>query len=92
MNRQPPADYDAWYETTRGTWIGAAEAEAILRLGGISTDTYFLDAGAGPAGSAAASRPRVHTSSAWTATRARARRRAGSASLRRVYGGQDFVI
>lgn len=48
MNRQiSPDDYDTWYETPRGVWIGAAEAEALLHLGGIGAGTHVLDVGCG---------------------------------------------
>lgn len=48
MNRHiSPGDYEAWYETPRGAWMGTAEAEALLRLGKIGIDTYVLDAGCG---------------------------------------------
>lgn len=48
MNRQiSPGDYDAWYETPRGAWAGAAEAEALLRLAEIGIGTHALDVGCG---------------------------------------------
>lgn len=48
MNRHiSPRDYEAWYETPRGAWMGTAEAEKLVRLGGIGIDTHVLDAGCG---------------------------------------------
>lgn len=48
MNRHiSPRDYEAWYETPRGAWMGSVEAEKLIRLGGIGVDTRVLDAGCG---------------------------------------------
>lgn len=42
-----PADYDAWYASPRGAWIGAREAELLVRLGKIAPGQTLLDAGCG---------------------------------------------
>lgn len=42
-----PADYEAWYATPRGSWIGRIEAEALIRLGGLGPGRCVLDAGCG---------------------------------------------
>lgn len=42
-----PAEYDAWYETARGRWMGEAEAGALIRLGGLGPGVMLLDAGCG---------------------------------------------
>lgn len=42
-----PADYDAWYASPRGAWIGAREAELLVRLGKIAPGQTLLDAGSG---------------------------------------------
>ncbi len=48
MNRHiSPRDYEAWYETPRGAWMGLVEAEKLIRFGGIGVDTYVLDVGCG---------------------------------------------
>ena len=41
------ADYDAWYATSRGAWLGGREVEALIRLGGIGSGTILLDVGCG---------------------------------------------
>ena len=42
-----PAGYDAWYASPRGAWIGAREAELLVRLGKIAPGQTLLDAGCG---------------------------------------------
>lgn len=43
-----PHAYDAWYATPRGAWMGAAEARALIALGGLLRDGQtLLDAGCG---------------------------------------------
>lgn len=42
-----PADYDAWYDTPRGHWIGQAEFRLALRLLGARPGQSLLDAGCG---------------------------------------------
>ena len=48
MNRNlSAADYDSWYATARGAWMGNREAEALIRLGEIGPDRRVLDVGCG---------------------------------------------
>src|SRR3990172_3870771 len=48
MNRRmSPEEYDGWYRTARGTWIGNLEAAALIRLGEIGADRRVLDVGCG---------------------------------------------
>ena len=42
-----PAEYDAWYYTARGAWMGEAEAQALIRLGGLGPGQTLLDVGCG---------------------------------------------
>ncbi len=42
-----PADYEAWYATPRGAWIGGLEADALIRLGNLGAGRHVLDAGCG---------------------------------------------
>jgi SAM-dependent methyltransferase len=42
-----PADYDAWYRTPRGAWMGEAEAKALIRIGGLGRGRTVLDVGCG---------------------------------------------
>ena len=46
-NRPGPADYEAWYATARGAWMGNREAETLIRLGGIGPGDTLLDVGCG---------------------------------------------
>ncbi|WP_091195259.1 class I SAM-dependent methyltransferase [Formivibrio citricus] len=43
----PPEDYDAWYETARGRWIGDTEYRQLHRLLGAQRNDSILDAGCG---------------------------------------------
>jgi ubiquinone/menaquinone biosynthesis C-methylase UbiE len=43
----PPDEYDAWYATARGTWMGETEAKLLIRLGEIGPGVTLLDAGCG---------------------------------------------
>lgn len=42
-----PASYDAWYETSRGRWIGETEFRLISRLLGIRPGDTVLEVGCG---------------------------------------------
>ena len=42
-----PADYDAWYDTPRGRWIGDAEFELSRRLLQANPGDSLLDVGCG---------------------------------------------
>lgn len=42
-----PADYDAWYETSRGRWIGAREFALLARLLDTRPGETLLDVGCG---------------------------------------------
>lgn len=42
-----PADYDAWYDTPRGAWIGATEYRLVRRLAGYQSGESLLDVGCG---------------------------------------------
>ncbi len=42
-----PADYDAWYRSARGAWMGEEEASALIRLGGLGPGLSVLDVGCG---------------------------------------------
>lgn len=42
-----PADYDAWYETSRGRWIGAREFALLARLLDARPGETLLDVGCG---------------------------------------------
>ncbi len=42
-----PADYDAWYQTARGRWIGDTEFRLIARLLGQCPGRQLLDVGCG---------------------------------------------
>lgn len=42
-----PADYDAWYSTPRGAWIGEAEFRLMRRLAGVRQRDTLLDVGCG---------------------------------------------
>jgi ubiquinone/menaquinone biosynthesis C-methylase UbiE len=43
----PPDEYDAWYVTARGAWMGETEAKSLIRLGEIGPGSTLLDAGCG---------------------------------------------
>jgi SAM-dependent methyltransferase len=43
----PPDEYDAWYATARGAWMGETEAKSLIRLGEIGPGSTLLDAGCG---------------------------------------------
>ncbi len=48
MNRHlSPEKYDGWYRAARGVWIGAREAETLIRLGEIGAGRRVLDVGCG---------------------------------------------
>lgn len=42
-----PADYDAWYDTPRGRWIGEVELRLLAHLLGPRTGGTLLDVGCG---------------------------------------------
>lgn len=42
-----PADYDAWYDTPRGRWIGEAESHLLAHLLEPQPDETLLDVGCG---------------------------------------------
>ena len=42
-----PATYDAWYQTTRGSWIGQQEFSTILKLFQPEEGQSLLDVGSG---------------------------------------------
>lgn len=42
-----PADYDAWYDSTRGRWIGDTEYLLLLALLAPRPDARLLDVGCG---------------------------------------------
>ncbi len=42
-----PEEYDAWYRTPRGRWIGAVEYRLLGRLLSPRTDETLLDVGCG---------------------------------------------
>lgn len=42
-----PADYDAWYDTPRGSWIGAREFALMADLLGAHSGETLLDIGCG---------------------------------------------
>lgn len=42
-----PADYDAWYDSARGRWIGEREYRLLLALLAPRPDTRLLDVGCG---------------------------------------------
>lgn len=42
-----PADYDAWYDTARGRWIGETEFRLLRRLLNPQPDESLLDVGCG---------------------------------------------
>jgi SAM-dependent methyltransferase len=42
-----PADYDAWYDTPRGRWIGETEFQLAARLLAAKTGDSLLDVGCG---------------------------------------------
>ena len=46
-NHTGPADYETWYATARGAWMGNREAEMLIRLGGIGPGDTLLDVGCG---------------------------------------------
>lgn len=43
----PPDEYDAWYASARGAWMGETEAKLLIRLGEIRPESTLLDAGCG---------------------------------------------
>ncbi len=47
MSPVTPADYDAWYDTPRGRWIGATEYALIRRLLDLRPGHSVLDVGCG---------------------------------------------
>lgn len=42
-----PADYDSWYSTPRGAWIGETEFRLMRRLAGVRQRDTLLDVGCG---------------------------------------------
>lgn len=46
-NTTNPADYEAWYHTPRGQWIGQTEFTLLLRLLRPTTGSTLLDVGCG---------------------------------------------
>lgn len=42
-----PADYDAWYNTPRGRWIGETEFRLVSRLLNARPEARLLDVGCG---------------------------------------------
>lgn len=42
-----PADYDAWYDTPRGRWIGETEYALAARMLTAQPDDSLLDVGCG---------------------------------------------
>ena len=42
-----PADYDAWYQSTRGSWIGQKEFSILLKLFTPKAGQSLLDVGCG---------------------------------------------
>lgn len=42
-----PADYEAWYDTPRGRWIGETEFRLLRRLAALQSEESVLDVGCG---------------------------------------------
>jgi SAM-dependent methyltransferase len=45
-----PAEYDAWYDSPRGRWIGSTELRLVCRRLRMTPGTSLLDVGCGTGG------------------------------------------